>query len=188
MVTIGMSLPDSTPASESTSLHDSSDHPLPADEAVVVDASISVIYDGASINSDLHHAQPKYIAMAEFNLICYNLHGFNQFCEALEELFVNFDPACLLLQEHWLTSDSMSKLDRYSDYFVIGSPALRKSVELGPIYGRPAGGLAALIHRRFVAHCQLNETADRCIAAVVGDLLIFNVYAPLRRAKEQQTD
>jgi hypothetical protein len=102
--------------------------------------------------------------MAEFKLICYNLHGFNQSCDAIDELIVNLAPACLLLQEHWLTCDNMSKFDRYSDYFVIGSPALRKSVELGPIYGRPAGGLATLVHRSFVAHCNVIEIADRLSA------------------------
>jgi hypothetical protein len=100
-------------------------------------------------------------------LVSFNLHGFNQASDEIESLIVNLMPTCLLLQEHWLTSDNLSKLDRYSDFYVIGSPALRKSVEQGPVYDRPSGGLATLIHRSHVPCSKVIEIADRLIAVLV---------------------
>jgi len=116
--------------------------------------------------------------MAELSIVTFNLHGFNQVEDALLDLVDTLHPSFLFLQEHWLVSDNLFKLDYLQDYFVVASPAMRRAAELGPICGRPFGGLAVLINKSIVSDCEVVFTGERIIVIRLGKLLLCNVYMP----------
>ena len=74
------------------------------------------------------------------DFMSYNMHGFNQGRETLFELIDDYSPDGFLLQEHWLTPNNLSNFDIFTDYFMIGSSAMSKSVQTGILVGRPFGG------------------------------------------------
>jgi hypothetical protein len=54
------------------------------------------------------------------------------------------------------------------------------AVESGAVFGRPFGGVAVLLHKRFATCCSVICTGDRVIALLVNDLVIVNVYLPCK--------
>ena len=77
-----------------------------------------------------------------FRVVTFNMHGFNQAEVALSEILDCVKPSVILLQEQWLTCDNLFKLDKFANYLAVYSPASRLAVEVGPLYGRPSGGVA----------------------------------------------
>ena len=61
------------------------------------------------------------ITMTTENLcvISYNLHGLNQGAPGIKELMKTLKPDVIMMQEHWLTSDNLSKLNALSDDYNI---------------------------------------------------------------------
>lgn len=115
---------------------------------------------------------------SNLTLITFNLHGFNQGSDAILECIEAIAPDCLLLQEHWLTADNLSKLDTFNDYFVIASPAMCNSLDNGPVFGRPYGGVAVLMKKSLIDCCRVVSLTERFIAILLCDVLVFNVYLP----------
>jgi len=112
-------------------------------------------------------------------VISYNLHGLNQGAVGIIETIEKLVPSIILIQEHWLTSDNMSKLTEISDqYLVFGSSAMEECVQSGPIIGRPFGGTASLVHKSLVAVTKNVFCSDRCTVIKIADWLIVNVYMP----------
>jgi hypothetical protein len=118
------------------------------------------------------------VLSSNLRLVSFNMHGYNQGIDAVSEITDTLSPDCIALQEHWLTSEVSSKLDGISSYSCIFSPALRRATEIGPIFGRPSGGLAILVHERLVKFCKTIVCSDRYICISIGSLLLVNVYLP----------
>ena len=116
--------------------------------------------------------------MANIKIVSFNLHGFNQGHDAVNEMIDCLSPECFMLQEHWLTSDSLSKLDIFDGYCSVSCSALRQAVEQGPIFGRPSGGLAILIKLSLCNYFSVVHICDRFICIRIGSILFFNVYLP----------
>ena len=77
--------------------------------------------------------------MAVLRLATYNLHGLRQGHEYLVDLCTNHD--IVLIQEHWLASFDLHKLDNVCDNMVcFSSSAMDKVISQGPLRGRPFGG------------------------------------------------
>ena len=58
-------------------------------------------------------------------MVSYNLHGFNQGSHEIKDMVSTFMPDVIMIQEHWLTPDNLSKLSELSsNYFVFGSSAM----------------------------------------------------------------
>src|ERR1700743_1948336 len=76
--------------------------------------------------------------------ICsYNMHGFNNGRPLLESLCDTHD--IILLQEHWLSSNDLYKLDSVNDKFNChGVSAMDEKLSSGILVGRPFGGVAIL--------------------------------------------
>jgi hypothetical protein len=91
--------------------------------------------------------------------VSYNLHGFNQGSHGIKELIATLQPEIIMVQEHWLTTDNLFKLNSISDdYFVFGSSAMNDCISAGPLIGRPFGGTTMIISKKYVSitHCICN--------------------------------
>ena len=116
---------------------------------------------------------------SSINLISFNLHGYNQGIHVVGDLISDFNyPDIILVQEHWLTPDNIAKLNCFEGYFAFATSAMLSSVEKGPLYGRPFGGVGFIINESHRSHCKLVCSSDRFIAVTLYDLLIINVYLP----------
>ena len=118
------------------------------------------------------------MACTSINLVSFNLHGFNQGFDTVKEIIDVVAPDCIMLQEHWLVGDQIAKLEACESYFCVSGGAMRKCVEMGPLYGRPAGGIAILIRDTIAHNCKIIEISDRFICVLIGSVLLFNVYLP----------
>jgi len=112
-------------------------------------------------------------------VISYNMHGYNQGCAGVLELINKIKPDVVMVQEHWLTPDNLSKLDRISnDYFVFGSSAMDDRVCAGPLYGRPFGGTAMLINKCYAPVTKTIVSCERFTAIKIYNNLLLTVYMP----------
>ena len=117
--------------------------------------------------------------MDKCDIITYNMHGFNQGAELLENYCSNAKADFMLLQEHWLSSDVLYKLDNLAHGYSCFSVSSMDSVlETCLLRGRPFGGLAILVKENHHSCCALIASNDRLIAIVYNDILIINVYFP----------
>ena len=105
-----------------------------------------------------------------FVVVSYNLHGFNQGYSGIKEMINVISLDVIMIQEHWLLSSNMSKLNEIScEYYVFGSSPMDSVVGTGPLYGRPYGGVAMLIKKRLMPLTVNVFTADRIIAVKIAD-------------------
>ena len=112
-------------------------------------------------------------------VISYNLHGLNQGTAGVTEVMNKLGPEVIMVQEHWLSTDNLSKLSEISDdYFVFGSSALDECLSTGPLYGRPFGGVAISIKKIFADVTCCLVCSERYIAVLIADWLFINVYMP----------
>jgi hypothetical protein len=78
-------------------------------------------------------------------------------------------PDVVCIQEHWLTPANMHKLNNFSDeYFCFGSSAMEAVVCQGPLTGRPFGGTAILIKKRF-SECAITVASSERYTVVCFD-------------------
>jgi exonuclease III len=125
-----------------------------------------------SNNSAVSHVVDK------LNLISFNLHGFNQGEHVIDELLFTYKPDVLFMQEYWLTSDNLSRMNKWSDYFFVGNAAMRARVDAGPLVGRPAGGIGLLVSAKLASVCKEVFSSERILAVTLYDCLLINVYFP----------
>ena len=72
----------------------------------------------------------------------YNMHGYNQGKYCLERLCRVAD--AILVQEHWLSSAGLDKLNVCDDFILYASSAVDNVLQRGVLYGRPFGVVAIL--------------------------------------------
>jgi len=112
-------------------------------------------------------------------IISYNMHGYNQGRPGVADLIEQLGPDVVLVQEHWLSSDNLSKLNEISDlYFVFGSSAMDMCISTGPLRGRPFGGTAILINKMHAAATVNLVANERYNVIKLFNWLIINVYLP----------
>ena len=81
------------------------------------------------------------------------MHGFNQGETFLTKACASSAYDVICMQEHWLSSDNITKLVGVSDeYIVFGDSAMLAETSSGILYGRPYGGVAIFLRR---AHLSL---------------------------------
>ena len=122
----------------------------------------------------------QYINMVNnLFIISYNMHGFFQGLEVVNDLIDDFGPDIILLQEHWLTPANMYLLhDNFTAYFDFGQSAMFDRVSDGPLVGRPYGGATILIKNELRAVTECIFCTDRFVVVRVGKVLVINVYLP----------
>ena len=114
----------------------------------------------------------------KISIVSFNLHGLNQGKLAIHEIIDSHMPDIILIQEHWLTPANLYKLDEFDGYYAFGSSAMNTVVAQGPIYGRPFGGVGALIKNSLRGHCETIHAGERFLVLKMFNYIIMNVYLP----------
>jgi len=84
-----------------------------------------------------------------------------------------------MVQEHWLTTDNLVKLNSLSDdYFVFGSSAMNECINTGPLVGRPCGDTVFIISKKCISVTNCLVTQDRYTAIKLAIWLFITVYFP----------
>src|SRR3989442_3579489 len=123
----------------------------------------------------------------------YNMFGFNNGLSMLNNLCKNFD--VILLQEHWLTSNDLSKLNYVNINFTsFGVSAMNSKIEGGIFNGRPFGGTAFLVKSnllRYFTVIEADNDSGRFLALRycrnLVDLILINVYFPYFKSSSDYT-
>jgi len=69
-------------------------------------------------------------------VISYNMHGFNQGCNTIQDLINSLSPDIFMTQESWLTPANMYKInENFPAYCGYGISAMADRVEAGPLVG-----------------------------------------------------
>jgi len=114
-----------------------------------------------------------------FVVYSYNLHGYNQGVVLLQDLCVSLTPQVIFIQEHWLSSINLNKLNTIStNYHCISSSAMEEIIHTGVLRGRPFGGIAILIRRDLADDITCLDSSDRHIIVKIGNAIFVNIYAP----------
>lgn len=114
----------------------------------------------------------------------YNMHGFNNGSAMIESICNQHD--IILLQEHWLTTSDLCKLDLlHHDFSSFGVSAMDYKVSMGILVGRPFGGTAILYRKslsKYVKLIDCDDISGRYISVSFSNnvvkLIITNVYFP----------
>lgn len=116
---------------------------------------------------------------SDLSVVSYNMHGYRQGKVLISNLIQTLSPDLVLLQEHWLTPDTLTKFNvEFSNYYAFGSSALGDMIESGPLVGRPFGGVMTLIRNDLLPVCECVNASERFVIVKVGDVLCVNVYLP----------
>jgi len=124
------------------------------------------------------------VIMVNIRVISLNCHGYNIGVEAyLAKLSTDAD--VILLQETWLNDCTSYKLQNMSKDFVFyHTSAMEDKIHNNILFGRPFGGTAVLVHKKFAAHCSRVITHNPRITSVClkniddFDIIISSVYMP----------
>jgi len=115
----------------------------------------------------------------DIKLVSFNMHGFYQGLVVVQDLINTENPDIILLQEHWLTPDNLSKFEHHvSNYYSFGSSAMTTCVQSGMLRGRPYGGVITLVKKDLRAYTQTVHCDERYVIIRVANYLIVNVYFP----------
>jgi exonuclease III len=111
-------------------------------------------------------------------IVSFNMHGMNQGKLAICDIIASHNPDIILMQEHWLTPANLYKLDDFDGYYAFGSSAMNNTIVQGPLYGRPFGGVGALIKNSLRCDCETLYAGDRFLVLKIYNFIIINVYMP----------
>jgi len=122
--------------------------------------------------------------MAVLSVLSLNCHGFNKATESyLHRVCKNID--VILLQETWLSDKVSAKIAAaFPDFVVFHSSAMEDKLACGIRTGRPFGGTAVLICKRYAGNCHAVTTNTPRLTAVNCQLrsdlhIVFcSVYLP----------
>ena len=117
--------------------------------------------------------------MSSLSLMTFNMHGFNQGETFLSDACSSNKYDVICLQEHWLSSDGMTKLVNFNnDYTVFGESAMTQSTTTGVLYGRPYGGVASLVRRSLINEARCLLLGERVVIIKVCNSIFINAYFP----------
>src|SRR6267154_1467210 len=129
-------------------------------------------------------------SLSNYNLriASYNMFGFNNGLPMLLSMCKSFD--IILVQEHWLMSNDLSKLSNIDKNFIsFGVSALNSRLENRIISGRPFGGTAILVNvnlLKFIVYVDADQEDGRFVSIRYHrddvDIIITNVYFPYYRS------
>lgn len=124
---------------------------------------------------------------SELTVVSFNMHGYNQGQITVKDLIESNSPDIIMLQEHWLTPANLVKITTdFPDYHAFGSSAMDKSVEKGPLLGRPFGGTMILVKNELLHVSLCVDVSERYVVVKVGDLLCVTVYLPCVGTTDRQ--
>jgi exonuclease III len=106
------------------------------------------------------------------------MHGSNQGCETVKDIIDNYNPDAFLLREHWLTPNNLYNFDCFTDYFLVGSSAMSKSIESGILVGRSFGGVVILIRNSLRNLTSTICCTNRYAIVKISNYVIISPYLP----------
>jgi Reverse transcriptase (RNA-dependent DNA polymerase) len=117
------------------------------------------------------------------NIVTYNIHGFKQNWSYLQDRTQFND--IIFVQEHWLLSDELNLLGNINnDFVVFAKSSMNAKCEKGLLKGRPFGGVAVLVRRKFSREVNFsgsdNDGRIICVKICNGsvNLLLVGCYFP----------
>ena len=121
--------------------------------------------------------------MTSFKIVSYNMHGFYNDIDFVNEILNNVD--CVCVQEHWQRKQSLSVFNYIDPNFASISYS---SMNVDDLHerGRPYGSLAILYRSRKIKLIQkFNLCINKQVFAALFDvsgtqILLFNVYFPCK--------
>ena len=117
--------------------------------------------------------------LQNFNILTFNLHGFNQGFTTVSHFCFTRDYHAVFVQEHWLYPHNIHKILSLSDnYTGFGISAMIDKLDAGVFYGRPYGGVAILLHNDCVKFVTKVVCSDRYVIVCLGDIALINLYLP----------
>ena len=118
---------------------------------------------------------------SSFSIVSYNMHGFKQGFDTLNDLCSSKNPSLVFVQEHWLTPDALGRLLHFSNnYTGYGISAMEDRVSSGVLRGRPYGGVMTLLNNNLVKLIKNVVCSERYVILVLGDLAFVNIYLPCK--------
>ena len=128
----------------------------------------------------------------DLSVLSYNCRGFNDIKrDYIKSLLTDYKPVMLLLQEHWLSNEQLTKLDNIdTNFFSVGISGFTNHEILR---GRPYGGCAILwrVDLKCVTE-SVSTTSNRlCVLRIESrefKLLIICVYFPHEAALRATSD
>ena len=116
-----------------------------------------------------------------FNIVTYNLHGLNQGRAMLDYLCTLESLDIIFIQEHWLSPFNMNNILQFSDNFTtFGSSALDAAVSKSVLRGRPYGGTATLVNKKYNAVVKCCRCSEYFVMILINKVVLINVYFPCR--------
>ena len=116
---------------------------------------------------------------ADVVITSFNLHGLGQGQFLLQDLCNRVaPPGIIMLQEHWLTSSNLHKLNISPNYTVFGGSAMDKATSQSVLMGRPYGGVAIMVHNSLARDSKCLIINERFIIVQLGGTLFVNIYFP----------
>ena len=115
--------------------------------------------------------------MSNIKICSYNMHGFNNGVSIEKSLCKTHD--IILLQEHWLLTSNLYKIDQIDNNFQCYSiSAMDHKVSSGILVGRPFGGVAILWNKK-LSNCvnllDCDHTYGRFISIKLCNKVNINV-------------
>jgi exonuclease III len=127
-------------------------------------------------------------ALNNLSIVTYNMHGYNQGCELINTWCNQPKPLlfdCIFLQEHWLNTESLYKLNTLStEYTSFGVSGMASELNSNILKGRPYGGVAILVNNRLIRMCEVLTVSERLVGIKIGELVLVNVYFPTTSKKD----
>ena len=119
------------------------------------------------------------INLNSISTVTFNMHGFNQGFAYIKDICDNQTHDIIFIQEHWLQPSTLHKIININNKYVgFGKSAMQSELECSFLKGRPYGGTAILVNKKF-EHLNIESFIfDRVVAIVLGDFLFINVYLP----------
>ena len=114
--------------------------------------------------------------MGSLRVVSYNLHGFNQGIPLLRQL--SGESEIILMQEHWLSSDMLHKIDALlPEFLCFNHSSMDKVCSADILRGRPFGGVSIAVH--FSLKHSVKLLVLRC-----SNFIVINVYMPCRSGRQ----
>lgn len=116
-------------------------------------------------------------ACSGLRVTSYNLHGFNQGQHYLLQLCNSED--IIFVQEHWLIPNELDKLNNlHRDFIAFSSSAMSHAISRGILRGRPYGGVAVLIRKKYASYFSCLVCDERMVIVTAGNVVFVNLYLP----------
>lgn len=124
------------------------------------------------MDSEFNHSSIK--------IMTFNMHGFNQGESLLNDVCSKNLYDVIFVQEHWLSSTTLSKFNIFNTYSSFGISAMSESCSNGILFGRPFGGVLSMVNNNISNLVTPILIKDRIVILKINEYIFINVYLPCK--------